>query len=305
MGGLITFLRKGIEYTEVNCGTTQLLEYLAVRVEGRSPFLLINVYLPGGAKLNAIKASLYHELELLMNTDYPFFLVGDFNARNTLWDCVRNNTAGKILLETAEKFKCIISHSEDPTYCPISDKKAPSTIDLIVTNAKLDFSRPYVKNIMSSDHVPVFFTKNYSRITMTRTALNYKNTNWKRFRELMDEQLYLELLIDYGEWTSSVIDRAIVILSEAVKSSLSATTPTVRSRFGVIPDDTVKSLIAKRNFYRRRWTRSRLKEYKDQYYLLNKLIKELTKRQRLSYESDKLKECTLKNNNIFKIIKSH
>lgn len=105
MGGLLSFVRNGIDFKELNLGPTDLLEYLAFLIEGKNPFIIINTYLPGGAKLAQIKSHLKNDLYLLLNQNLPFFLVGDMNARNTSWNCTKNNTAGKILAMTSEELK--------------------------------------------------------------------------------------------------------------------------------------------------------------------------------------------------------
>lgn len=45
------------------------------------PLIIINAYVPGGAKLKNIKTHLENDFNILLdNIKYPVFLVGDLNA---------------------------------------------------------------------------------------------------------------------------------------------------------------------------------------------------------------------------------
>lgn len=306
LGGLMTFIHKDLEYEEINCGTTNLIEYLAVRILSDRPFLIINTYVPGGAKLPDIKRHLYNDLTILLNQNCPFFVVGDLNAKNTLWNCKKNNIAGKIVAEVADKYKCIVSFPSDPTYCPVSNKKSPSTIDLIISNAKIDFSRPYVKNIFSSDHVPVLFDIKAKKLRKSNNqVINYRKTNWKNFRHMLDIQLIDTLRNVESELRviPEQIDCMVTSITSATTSSLSVNTPKSKVYQGVVRDAELDQLISQRNYFKRRWLRNHRDQDGSDYKRLNNLIKVKTKLVRQSKFDAELRGCAANNNNLYKMIK--
>lgn len=73
LGGLLTLMKTNINFTELNLGKTHLLEYSAISVEGKSRFIILNVYLPGGARPPFIRTHLDIDLQiLLLKYDVPY-----------------------------------------------------------------------------------------------------------------------------------------------------------------------------------------------------------------------------------------
>lgn len=159
LGGLITLIRHGIKFTEINKGQTTLLEYIGLLISYNNEKIeILNTYLPGGADKAKILTNLKKDLSILLNkSDRSVFVVGDLNAKHTNWNNNKQNTAGKILYDYTQSNDFIILATTDNTYCPLTDKKSPSTIDIIISNNKTSCSSPFVKSILNSDHIPVFF----------------------------------------------------------------------------------------------------------------------------------------------------
>ena len=79
---------------------------------------------------------------------------GDFNAKNTMWDCRRDNASGKALLNLALKYSYKILCPNIYTLYPYSNA-ARNTIDIEFSkNLKCDISID-VLNRLNSDHLPV------------------------------------------------------------------------------------------------------------------------------------------------------
>lgn len=66
LGGLITLIKNNINFKEINLGQTSLLEYSAVAFGQNYRNIIINTYLPGGAKNDLISRHLKNDLEMLL-----------------------------------------------------------------------------------------------------------------------------------------------------------------------------------------------------------------------------------------------
>lgn len=228
LGGLLTLIKRNIKFEELTMVKTDLMEYTTFFINAERPFIITNAYLPGGAKTKDIKSYLATDLnKLLDHLNYPIFLVGDLNAKHKQWNCKRNNAAGKILLDKTRNEALNISFPLEHTYAPASDKKSPSTIDLIITNSKLEWTRPYVKDLFTSDHLPVFFQisggDNYKRLPCdnNNSKPNFSKANWREFRLHLDK--YLDTTIQkvikskVSDMTPRTIDDSVEELTEAIQ----------------------------------------------------------------------------------------
>lgn len=312
LGGLLTIIKDTISFKEINLGSTSLLEYAAFGIKSLTNFTLINAYLPGGAKSKDIKSNLRHELDILLdNHRQPVFLVGDLNGKNKHWGCKCNNAAGKIILEKTCSGPIEISFPKEHTYHPLSKKKSPSTIDIILTNGSLSWSTPYVKQILSSDHIPVFFkihtgteprTMNYDN-----KRPNYGKTNWKEYRQTLNKGLETAapMLLQQDSLTNEEIDFYVNELVTTTQRALKSNVILERvNKNGVFHCKEIKDLIKKRDYHRRRWSRTHLLEDKSQFQVLNKEIKILIAGDYRAKLDSKLSKSRVGDNTLYKMIKS-
>lgn len=124
LGGLLTIIKTNIKFSELTFPTTELIEYSAFWIEASPPFVLINAYLPGGAKQDIIKQHYNADLNKIFDsTRKPLFCVGDLNSKHHTWGCKRNNLAGKILYKKTQSRSLVISYPIDNTYVPMTAKK--------------------------------------------------------------------------------------------------------------------------------------------------------------------------------------
>lgn len=312
LGGLVTLIKHEVKYTQVNLRPTVILEHDAFIIENDHPFLLINSYLPGGSKLQDIKNNLESDLISLTSYQTPNFIVGDLNARHSTWNKGRNNAAGKILFNFAQSHNLTVDHPRDPSYCPASAKKNPSTIDLLLTNSKLGHSIPFTKLIFTSDHIPVFCTIDSSRIMKTKSkniqklVPNYSKANWRQLRNKLEKLLdpIYNKLTSTNTMTDTLIDGTIDELTRSIQYCANSEIPKTRlNKYGCYHTDEIRQIIKTRNYYRKRWTGHRIESdralYLTNHRMAQSLIKELHK---VKLENE-LKDCKNGDKRIFKIIK--
>lgn len=314
LGGLVMLIRKGIKFDEVDLGTTDLLEYVGIIIEpvgkAKNSTIILNTYLPGGARNSDVQTYLKSDLTRLLQTNTKnraIFLMGDLNAKHKSWNNVNNNKAGNILYEFLQNSKFTVAYPPDPTYVPLTDKKSTSTIDLLITNGLIRCSRPFVRNIFTSDHVPVFVTIHSGAQQSDETIRpNYFRTNWKKYRDIFDNHLY-QLAINFRSVVSSTddIDNAIRQMTDATATALKDSVPLERpSRNGTFLTDEIRRDIQRRNYFKRRWLRTHRIEDKAQYNALNRDIRTqiaILNKNRMSKE---LLDCKPGDNRLYKIIKN-
>lgn len=309
MGGLITLVRKTIKFRDYLFNDTTLLEHSAILVCNKA--VLINTYLPGGARRPDIQANLKNDLKILLpNTNsMGFFMLGDINAKNKYWNNLKNNAAGNILLDYCQNSGHTICFTRDPTYVPVSNQKSPSTIDLLITNNVIHNSRPYTKNTLSSDHVPVIFSIDLDIDTGDCRRVNKRNlhkANWNQFRYQLNSQIFNTNLYESScNMNINTIDRAVESITSITKEAYNKGVPIVNvSKCGEFISKNVRDLIKERNFYRRRWLRSHRTDDKINYKSLTHQINYLIKTERCDKINNVLKKCTVGDNKIYKIIKN-
>lgn len=160
LGGLILFIKKELKFKEIIFDNLKILECLGITIDaGSSSLNFILLYLPGQKSDSDIKALFKLDLDNITQKHKDFFIIGDYNARSTHF------------------------FPPEHTYCPPSSLMKPSTIDLIVTDGKFQFSDPFTVNEFSSDHLPVRFSVYVHNLNRTNeTIFNYRQTNWKLYR---------------------------------------------------------------------------------------------------------------------------
>lgn len=310
LGGLITFIRKGIMFEEVNCGPTGLLEYSAIKIlNSNRQFKMINTYLPGGAPTSDIKRYLSNDLKTLLkpNDTCGCVLTGDLNAKHKMWNNLTNNAAGKILHNYTENNGYIVTFPRDHTYVPATSKKKPSTIDLLITNDIITTTRPYAKAIMTSDHIPFFFNVTAEQMTINRQKhpLLTQNINWQLFRKYMNASFGPELRRQrHDRIEDEVIDSDIDKFSTILKEALTKSTTTKRRTCGQYETKDIRKLTTSRNYYRQLYIRHHRREDGEMYNYFKQLTKAEIRKAASKEWDQKLAKCEVGDKKIYKIIRS-
>ena len=91
-----------------------------------------------------------------------FFIIRDFNAHHTNWNCYNNNTVGNTLYNHQLQNNYYIYYTNDHTRISNNSiHQLPSTVDLILSNSTVSIRELKThKDDLNSDHVPVTFVLN-------------------------------------------------------------------------------------------------------------------------------------------------
>lgn len=182
LGGLAIIIKSSIQYNEIQLPRTDLLECMGIEIVcDNRKVILINSYLPGGATDKQINDNYNNDLIALTSRTEPYFIVGDLNSKHTSWNNMKNNTAGTILHTASSLSNFLIYHPDEHTYCPMSTYKRPSTIDLLISNGKVNILDLTVRKIFSSDHIPVMCKAEISLTLTSVQRYNFHKADWKLF----------------------------------------------------------------------------------------------------------------------------
>jgi hypothetical protein len=100
---------------------------------------------------------------------------------------------------------------------------SPTTIDLFITK-NVTINRPTTLTALNSDHNPVIITTDGQyRENRTRTKITYKNTDWTKFRETVDDQLKINSTITDRKQLEHTIDTFTQIIQNAIKKNTKKT----------------------------------------------------------------------------------
>lgn len=314
LGGLVMIIRNGLRFKEYVVGASSLLECMGIVLEpvgsSKTPTVIINTYLPGGARNSDIQTYFKTDLERILpanKKDLAIFMMGDLNAKHKTWNNQKNNKAGNILYDFLQNCEYTAAYPPEHTYVPLSDKKAESTIDLLISNGLVGFSRPFVRHIFTSDHVPVFVSiHNNSQVIVQNMRPNYHKANWRKFRTSLDAQLYdLALNLSARDCSTVHIDDAIERITNATGIALKWSVPLEKpSRNGSFLTEEIRKDIQKRNYFKRRWLRSHQQADKSSYNELNRAIRiqlAILNKNRISNE---IQKCAPGDSKLYKAIKN-
>ena len=148
--GNLIFIRKDIPFTPFNCRTD--LNALAVRLKVDNLITICSIYLNPNERINVDKLK-----DLISQLPQPFFLVGDFNARNTFWYDTKCNPRGNVILDTILNKQLHILDGRSPTHY---DQRTKSYSHIDLTLCTQDLASTYFWSTnddrCGSDHFPIF-----------------------------------------------------------------------------------------------------------------------------------------------------
>lgn len=129
-----------------------------------------------------------NDIVTLTSLNKQFLLFGDFNAKHKSWNCASNNKAGNELFSLQQTNDFLVHHTADHTHFPHSGQ-TPSTIDILLSNASLNFDFHAYLDQMASDHTPTICCINATTPRQTNKRFDYSKANWKEYRQFIDTNI--------------------------------------------------------------------------------------------------------------------
>jgi hypothetical protein len=302
-GGVAIAIRNDIPHNQLPDLGLNIIESIGIEVCG---IRFYSIYFPG-SKLNSHKHQAFKSDIIKISSIRNKFLVGgDLNSKHRFWNCVKSNTAGKILFDEMHKRNFMLHFPDSPTYYPPQrNRTTPSTVDLFLTNGFHNIVEVQANNELSSDHLPVTFKLELGNTFQPKTTSKrcYAKANWSTFKSYLNDKIDL-LTAPYQLSSISMIDVSIDNLTKSIKEAENQAIPIVQTVFASPPlSDSLRRLISLRNCKRRQWQRDKSRSTKKVVNFLNRLIKfqiKATNNERWNHRLSSLKKHS---NQLWKVTK--
>ena len=242
-GGVAIAVRNSIRHKAISTPTPSL-ETSGVELSlNEKPLRIITCYSP--PQTNNIC-----EIPLLMNSDIPTILAGDFNAKHDSWGCRAKNAKGTVMLQLLYRHDFSIEAPSEFTYFPTDPNKIPDILDIFITKNVTLTKDPWSPTLLNSDHTPVFLEVpcSFSPVTPTRPKID-----WLSLRYHLENSSYK----CSTPKTTAEIDEALTAFTEEIqaKIDLSSTSVPVSQRRTPLPPE-IRAQIKEKNLIRRSLQRS-------------------------------------------------
>ena len=291
-GGSALLVKKGIDKIDIDLSQFEGEEICGkiIKIKG-NPTAIFSWYNPPGKQLSGAL------LRYIESKYQNFLILGDLNAHFEPYsERVSLNTSGEILADFIESSNAsIINDSHSITSYWTSDTKSShSIIDFIIgSNSFLQKLREY-KALKYSNldayqnkhyYVPVVATFNMSKTEKTirnakNDSYNFAKANWAMYRSSQEENCEEMLLENDAERLKNKVEEQIINAANKAIPKIVKT-----SRISNLPEYLVV-LIKTKNYWRRRYYRTRTLPIKDIYYSL----KELVNQEVYKFNNEKMKK---------------
>lgn len=290
-GGVLILVKIGIPFKilpETNCSIEN------IGIELSNGLKIISIY---NRASNNFQNTCLQKLLSANRT----ILVGDFNARHNLWNCLSDNVNGRTLHRfLGNNFDCKIYHSPGPTHFPYNNN-TPSTLDFIIAKGISSIKEPESLPELPSDHNVIKFTlTDNQRVNNSKKIYDYSSTNWKEFRKIINNKI----LINNNISSIECLENELSKFSEAIISARNITSKikVIRPFTDQLPDEII-NLIKYRNRLRKSWQTHRDLYDKELANTLTQQIKIKIENHRNEEWENKLAKLTPSNGSLWKMTK--
>ena len=297
-GGVLIFIRQNIDFKVIKFPSSDLIESLFIKISVDSRNIIIgSIYNPSSLSVKESKENLFK----ICSASGNFIMAGDFNAKHSSWNNVRENRKGRDLMKICEDKMLDIHFPNSPTLYP-DGKGDPSIVDLVISRGILGISKPISYDGLSSDHRPVEFSVPFFiRLPQELKVKNFKKTNWKAYQESVARdftKINGASSLDTGQAIDEQIDKFVEIIRNAEKIAIPLKKPFV---FRYPQSQDIKNLIVKRNALRKATVRN--PAFKKLVNQLNREIKYKTTLLNSQSFNDKLSKLKLSDNSLHQFVR--
>ena len=151
--------------------------------------------------------------ELIYQLPPPFIIIGDFNAKHTLWVSNSCNRWGNIVEELIDKYDIVLMNDGTPTrYDQYHNTTSAIDISLCSSSIRLDYGWSVDNNLYGSDHWPIHLKYMENIPSPSVPKWKIEEGNWNKYRETckMGKNCneFPSPIEAYDHFTEVVIDKA-------------------------------------------------------------------------------------------------
>nr|CAD7426168.1 unnamed protein product [Timema monikensis] len=216
------------------------------------------------------KILLKQDLDSITSSD-NYFIGGDLNSKNTLWNSRITNRNGRILEDHSNEAEYNIIAPDTPTHYPGNHLHRPDILDIVLTNLKIMPDTLTVLQELDSDHNPLLceWEVNLQHQTNWRNP-TISTTDWNKFKTDLQEALPRNLDIHTEQDIDAAVDLFTTTLQETYK--LNTTISRKHHDFRVEHPE-LSYLLAQKREARRDWQRLRSPNERIRYNRLKAIVK--------------------------------
>jgi Reverse transcriptase (RNA-dependent DNA polymerase)/Endonuclease-reverse transcriptase len=300
-GGVALLVSKDIHFKVVKPVTLSSIEAIFINVtSGAFTFTLGSIYSPSSLKRSEAK----EDLEKIFSIRGPLVLMGDWNAKHQSWNNVQSNGKGTDLKELALSRLFDIHFPEYPTLMPDNKKGELSTVDFVVSKNMFAISKPGVVFDLSSDHRPISFEIGvWSSVPKSFRVKNFKKTNWKTFRGVIENDLAVYSILPLPDSRES-IDLEVASITKIISKAIDKSVPTCSpNRFRYPFSLEIQKLIKMRSYIRKSMKDLNLRLCRQKINEFNRKIKFLTKQMQADSWREKVETLQVHDQSLYQMTK--
>lgn len=242
--GVALLIKSDLQHTRISIPITQTMESIGVRVIlSGYEYSVIAAYQSPNSEIST------SDLDILLKLGPRVLIMGDLNAKHTLWNCPSSNNRGKTLVNHMLDNDFIIHAPDSPTLVHYNPDNIPSTPDLCLVKNVTNISGLLTVPALSSNHLPVVFTLEGTPLRETMKLFNYPKADWTSFRSFLNEKIFLSAKV-YDSITD--LDDAVSDITNIISEARDRFVPKVKISDSPTPlPRFIKKLIRNKNRLRK------------------------------------------------------
>ena len=177
--GAALLICKSYTYEQIQVNTN--LQLCTIKLYLEKTYTICSIYLPH------IPITKKDIMRLMNQLSKSFIIMGDMNARSTIWEDTNRNDKGEIVEEVALDANVIVMNNRNLTHYH-SQTNIYSVIDLTIRSAdcRLDFMHEVIQDLYDSNHYPTQLKSvTHNLIPAKINKFNTKKADWDTFRQLI------------------------------------------------------------------------------------------------------------------------
>lgn len=270
-GGTAILIKNRIRHYQLDSISEKNIQATSIAViEWNRTLNISSIYCPPNKKITEEEFSQYFK-----SLGTRFLAAGDFNAKSPHWGSRITTPKGKILLQSIYKNNLQALSGGRPTYWPTDRRKIPDIIDFsVLKNISLNQIKATTIDELSSDHSPTIYELSSTPLReIPPDRLTNKKTNWKRYHNLIDNQLCPNIKLE----SKDDIENTIKYFNDLIADCARASTPAqdqIKARGKEYTSNNILDLLAKKRRAKRAWQNHRSPNTKAELNNAIKMLKE-------------------------------